>query len=211
MGGDGGASSRPTRSVKIRAALAAATVLGLTAGITLASWSDAEYVKGGYTASTFGIQSSVAGGAFADHPTAPGAAFTVQAGGMYAGSVAYTPVVLRTIPNSVAGTATFSGATLGGTDAATLGAALRYRVVLLATPTTTCDATAFTAGSTYLAGASGTTVPLTTAQQAGTIPLTANQGVNTGLCFEISLPTTAPTSLAGLTATARWTITGTST
>jgi predicted ribosomally synthesized peptide with SipW-like signal peptide len=210
MGGDGTTSSRPTRSVKLRAALAAATVLGLTAGITLASWSDAEYVRGSLTASTFGIQSNVAGGGFADHPSAPGAAFTVQAGGMYAGATAYTPVLLRTIPASVAGTAALSGATLGGSGAATLGAALRYRVVLLPTPSTTCDATAFTGTSTYLVGGSSTTVPLTTAQQAGTIALTANQGTSTGLCFEISLPTTAPTSLAGLTATATWTLTGTS-
>jgi predicted ribosomally synthesized peptide with SipW-like signal peptide len=206
MGGDGTSSSRLSRSTKLRAALAAATVLGLTAGITAASWSDAEYTSGGFTASTFGIQANVAGTGFADHPTAPGAAFTFDAVGVYAGWTGYTPVVLRTIPASLAGTGTLSGATLGGADAATLGAALRYRVVLSAT----CDATAFTGGSTFLVGTTSTAVPLTTAQQSGTISLTAAQASTTPLCFELSLPSTAPATLAAKTATARWTITGTS-
>ena len=55
---------RPRASIKVRAALAGGLVFGLAAGLTVASWTDAERVGATFTASTFNLQTSVQGAAY---------------------------------------------------------------------------------------------------------------------------------------------------
>lgn len=54
---------------KARAVLAGGLVLGVGAAITLAAWTDQEWVRGVFGSGTFGIEGSANGGAFAEHPT----------------------------------------------------------------------------------------------------------------------------------------------
>ena len=64
-------STRPRTSIRVRAALAAGLVMGVAAGMTVASWTDAEFVSGQFTASSFGIEVNVNGAGYshgdADH------------------------------------------------------------------------------------------------------------------------------------------------
>ncbi|MGE3194019.1 MAG: SipW-dependent-type signal peptide-containing protein, partial [Microbacteriaceae bacterium] len=61
--------TRPHASLRVRAALAGGLVLGVSAGLTVASWTDAEYTSSTFTASAFGMQSSVDGAAFSSSAT----------------------------------------------------------------------------------------------------------------------------------------------
>ncbi|WP_431220628.1 SipW-dependent-type signal peptide-containing protein [Leifsonia xyli] len=189
----------------MRAVLASGLVLGAGATATLARWTDVEFVTGAFTSSRFTTESSVNGGAYADNATAPGGTVTI-AGPFAPGVSAYVPVLIRTKPGSVAGTVSLGGATLGGTDAASLGAALVYRVVRT---TGACAAAAFAGAPAFVVGAAATSRPLTTGQEAGVVstlaPATATvAGAPTGFCFEVTLPAGAPNSLQGKTATATW-------
>ena len=49
----------PRASIKVRAALAGGLVFGLAAGLTVASWTDAERVGATFTASSFNLQTNV--------------------------------------------------------------------------------------------------------------------------------------------------------
>jgi predicted ribosomally synthesized peptide with SipW-like signal peptide len=197
--------SRSVRALRLRAVLSSGLVLGVGAAVTLASWTDQEYATGTFQTSVFNTQSSVNGGAYADNATSPGAAVTVS-GPFAPGVSSYFTVSIRTTANSVAGTAVLNGATLGGTDAATLGTALVYRVVRT---TATCNAAAFTGTPAFVVGASGTTRALTAGQETGVSnPLAAATstapGTATGFCFEVTLPAGASNTLQGKTATATW-------
>ncbi len=203
--------SRSVRALRLRAVLAAGLVLGVGAAVTLASWTDQEFSTGSFSSSVFDTQSSVNGAAYADNSVSPGPTFALT-GPFAPGVSSYFPVLIRTKVNSVAGTVVLNGATLGGTDAATLGAALVYRVVLT---TSTCSAAAFSASPVFVVGAAGTTRALTAGQEAGVNTLLAaatstTPGAATGYCFEVTLPATAPSSLQGKTATATWQFAATS-
>lgn len=197
--------SRSVRALRLRAVLASGLVLGAGAAVTLAAWTDREYTTGSFQTSVFNTESSVNGGAYADNATAPGASVTI-AGPFAPGVSSYFSVSLRTTANSVAGTASLNGATLGGTDAATLGAALVYRVVRT---TATCNATAFTGSPVFVVGAAATTRALTAGQETGVVNALAAAtssapGAATGFCFEVTLPAGASNTLQGKTATATW-------
>ncbi len=203
--------SRRVRALRLRAVLAAGVVLGSGAGMTLASWTDVEYGTGSFTGSVFATESSVGGSAYAANATAPGATATIS-GAFAPGVSAYLPVLIRTTAASVAGTVTLNGATLGGTDAATLGAALVYRVVRT---TATCAASAFSGTPVFVVGSAGTTRPLTAGQETGVVnPLGAATagapGSPTGFCFEVTLPTGAANSLQHKSASATWQFTAVS-
>jgi predicted ribosomally synthesized peptide with SipW-like signal peptide len=203
--------SRSVRALRLRAVLASGLVLGTGAAVTLASWTDREYATGAFQSSVFSTESSVNGAAFADNSVSPGP--TVSVGGPFTpGTSSYFSVAIRTTAGSLAGTAALAGATLGGADAATLGAALVYRVVRT---TATCDASAFGGSPVFVVGASGTARALTAGQETGvTNPLAAasssTPGAATGFCFEVTLPAGAPNSLQGKTTTATWQFTTTS-
>lgn len=187
-------------------------MLGAGATVTLASWNDSEYATGSFTTSVFDTESDVQGGGYADNSTAPGPTVTFSGAGFSPGVSEYFPVLIRTKVNSVAGTVVLDAATLSGTDAATLGAALVYRVVLT---TGTCDATAFTGSPVFIVGAATTYRALTVGQETGVTNTLAAAtatlpGAPTGFCFEVTLPSNAANSLQGKTATATWQFVATS-
>ncbi|TPW76817.1 SipW-dependent-type signal peptide-containing protein [Schumannella sp. 10F1B-5-1] len=198
-------------SVRVRAAIAGGLALGLGAGFTLAAWNDAEMARGTFTASYFGTQSSVNGGAFADSATAPGVTVALSATGFVPGVPSYTNVRIRTIAQSVTGTASLGGATMSGTGGATLGAWTQYRVVRLDTAAT-CDATAFAGTPNWVVGSASTAPTLTTGQNSGVVnPLAAAAGATPGtataFCFQVYLAENAPTTTQTLSGSATWTFT----
>jgi hypothetical protein len=125
--------------------------------------------------------------------------------------VVYFNVLIRTKANSIAGTAVLNAGTLSGTDSATLGANLVYRVV---STTGTCAAAAFTGSPAYVVGAAATFRALTVGQESGVTntlaAATASPGAATGFCFEVTLPAGSANSLQGKTATATWQFVATS-
>ncbi len=201
---------RPKVRPRVRATLAGALVLGVGATMTLASWTDSEFGAGTFAATVFNTQSSVdAGTSYADNtPTA--ATMSFNSLGMSPSTQRYASLLVRTKPNSVAGTLSLGGATIApaGTDETLiLGAALRYRVV---NTTATCDATAFTGSPSWVIGP---VVSVLTAGAAGTVAVaaaTASAGAPTGLCFEVSLPAGAANTLQGKSTIDTWQVTATS-
>lgn len=212
--GDHTSPRRRRISLRLRAVLAGGLVLGVGATVTVASWNDSEYAKGSFTTSVFDTESNVQSGGYADNSTAPGPTVTFTGAGFSPGVSEYFNDLIRTKVNSTAGTAVLEAATLGGTDAATLGAALVYRVVRT---TGTCDAAAFTVSHSpvFVVGAAATFRALTVGQETGVTNTLAAAtatlpGAPTGFCFEVTLPANADNSLQGKTATATWQFVATS-
>lgn len=202
-------AGRPFAFLRVRAVLAGALVLGVGATLTLASWTDHEYEQAAFSTSKFDTESSVNGGtSWADNSASPGATITFDASAMSPSSVKYAAVLIRTKTGSLAGNLVVSGAAYSpsGTDEATvLGAALRYRVIVT---TATCAAGLFTAGATYVVGSFAAPAMLGTTGSSTSVA--ANGTANTGLCFEVSLPSTAANTLQGLTSTVIWHVVATS-
>ncbi len=171
-------------SIRVRAALAGGLVFGLATGLTVASWTNAEYVTSTLTASRFDVEASVNGGAYSN-----AASVAIPVSGVYPGPTGarYVSVQLRTTTPSVAGAVTFRHPAIASPG--TLAAVLRYRVVQ---STATCASAVFTAGATYLVGSSSSYAsvgtPVTTAVAAGSVA--PDSGGGTGLCLEFSLPAT---------------------
>ena len=203
------AASPPFALRRVRAVLAGALVLGVGSAATLAAWTDREYGQATFTTRRFDTESSVNGGtSWADNTVSPGATFTFDATAMSPSSVKYAQILIRTKTGSLAGTLQVAGASItpAGTDEATvLGAALRYRVIV---STATCAAGLFTSGAIYVVGSFAAPVALGTTGLSTSV--TANGGSNTGLCFEVSLPSNAANTLQGKTSTAIWNIVATS-
>ncbi len=123
-------SERPRASIKVRAALAGGLVFGIAAGLTVASWTDAERVGATFTASSFNLQTNVQGaGVHVDRrldghgrPRRP------------PGSIPEAPAPgtsrckVKTAAVSVAGTVRLSAAANGG---AGLTPVLRSRIVTI--------------------------------------------------------------------------------
>ncbi len=181
-------------------------MLGVTAPVTLANWVDAEDASGAFTASQFGTESSVQSAEYLHSGTSPGSVVIFSGTGFAPTVSKYFPVAIRTTVDSIAGTVALNGATVSGTDAATLGTALRYRVV---NTTATCDITAFAGTSLFVVGTASANRTLTTAQEPGVSNVLASAsssatGTPTGFCFEVTLPAGTASSLQGKTATATW-------
>lgn len=214
LAGHSGDHARSTWPVT-RALLAGGMVLacGLTGVITLAAWTEDEVAQATFSASKFGIQSSVdlAGAVWVD--TTPGSPATLpfSAAGMSPSTTRYAGIGLRTSAGSLAGTISLGP---GEPQATTpLAAALKYRVVAKPAPVApalpSCGSGDFSGTPTYIVGAAGR-VPLTTAG-ASSVSIGGNQSGGRFLCFEVSMDSAAPNSLqsaAPLSLT--WTITGTS-
>ncbi|MDD9205230.1 SipW-dependent-type signal peptide-containing protein, partial [Georgenia sp. 10Sc9-8] len=191
----------PTRSKKIKAMLAGGLVLGVGATVTLASWSDQAFVDGVFRTSTFGIEARTTPTAEWQEAETEASAVdltleTSLARELQPGATVYTPLELRTVTGSVAGTVTLEGAEPVGEAA--LFEALTYTVVESAT----CDATAVAASTDALVPGGA---ELTQGSDAGVISVGANSTEPVTLCFAFTLPDTAddPT-LQGLDATAQW-------
>jgi predicted ribosomally synthesized peptide with SipW-like signal peptide len=165
----------------VRAALAGGLVLGLGAGLTVASWTDAALVKGTVSAGTLQLETKPGAAAYSSSATV-----SATVSGVYPGTsgAVYLPILVRTSATSVAGTVSFSHA---ATTAGGLSSVLRYRVIRSAT----CAATAFTTGTPTWVVGNATTFPLvTTAQSAVAGPsLLAQAGSSEAYCVEFSLST----------------------
>lgn len=205
-------ASRPVRGARIRALLAGALALGIGATATLASWTDTEKAQGAFTTSVFNTESSIDNGvSYADNNSGSGATLSFPASGMSPNTVRYASMLVRTKAGSITGTMTLSGGTYspaGSDETTVLGAALRYRVV---STTATCNAAAFSGSPTWVVGP--TAQPLSTAGSVAVALAAAGvstPGTASGLCFEVSLPSTADTGLQGRNSTAQWQIVATS-
>jgi predicted ribosomally synthesized peptide with SipW-like signal peptide len=208
------AARRQRTFTRVRAILAGALVLGVGATMTLASWTDNEFATGSFATSKFDTQSSIDNSAWADSTAAPGAAITFAGTGMSPDTHRYGYVLIRTKPNSVAGTLTFAAPTVtnGGTDTSPfLGAALQYKAIAISAAG--CTATTFTTGTpTYIVGGASTYSALSTAGSTGVaLPAaTASAGSPAGYCFDVYLPTGADPLLQGKSVSVTWNVTATS-
>ena len=211
------------RSAKVKAILAGGAVLGLGATVTLAAWTDTEWVFAGNAAgdgpglgtSSFEVEQNTTSpyteATFVQNESNPGGALTfgVSALSLTPGDSVYAPVALRTVAGSIAGTVTLQPAApatgLAVTDAnQALYNALTVRVAVSPT-TTTCNAAAFTAGTTIASG------PLATTGASAGQALSAASGNVQHYCFEITLPAnptlpagTQLSALQGRTAAPAW-------
>ena len=194
-------SERPRASIKVRAALAGGLVFGLAAGLTVASWTDAERVGATFTASSFDVQTSLAGGAYTASTTVSG---TVN--GIYPGTASYIALRVKTTAVSVAGSVRLSSA---GNTTDLLAPALQYRIVR---SSASCTATVFTGSPTYVVGGAST-YQLVSAALAPTTPIAvaAAGGTEAAYCIELSvIPGSSQTTYQGKSATVSWTIGGVS-
>lgn len=128
---------------KARALLAGGLVLGGGAAITLAAWTDNEWARGLFGSGTFGIEGSVDGATFADHPTSGDPAelsFAVGADNLAPASEVFAGYAVRLSAGSTyAADVTLTQDT---TDALS-GTTASY----VYTTGATCDAAAFAAGT----------------------------------------------------------------
>lgn len=211
------------RSSKVKAVLAGGAVLGLGATVTLAAWTDTEWVFAGNAAgdgpglgtSSFEVEQNTtnpyAEATYVQNETNPGGAlrFGVSALSLTPGDSVYAPVALRTVAGSIAGNVTLQPAVpatgITVTDAnQALYNALTVRVAV-STTTTTCNAAAFTAGTIIANG------PLATTGASAGQALSAAGGNVQHYCFEITLPAnptlpggTQLSALQGRTAAPAW-------
>jgi predicted ribosomally synthesized peptide with SipW-like signal peptide len=188
----------------VRAALAGGLVLGLGAGLTVASWSDAEYVTGTFTASAFDLQTNVQSGGWTT--ANPVTAVPVPLTGLYPGSPSYVSLKVKTTAGSTAGTVSLSAAA----NTTALAAVLQYRVVKTAIG---CSATAFNGTQPYVVGSGAPAyqqVSLSLAPITGTA-LAANATSEVEFCIELGFPVGTAQSYASTSGTLTVNILGTST
>lgn len=217
------ASGRTRTSGRVRALLAAGGVVGVGAAVTLAAWTDTEWVFGGtgdpatpIGSSVFEVQQNVFDGAgFADRETQPSAGalnFTMSAATLSPGAVVYAPMQLRTTAGSVAGTAVLNGAVAGtGTDAA-LFAELLYQV-RTDVAAAACDAAgmAGTSSNDLVVAGSPLTAPGAVSFALPAAPDAITPGDAVDLCFAMTFPSTSTdTALQGLAAIPVWNFVATS-
>ena len=195
-------SERPRVSIKVRAALAGGLVFGLAAGLTVASWTDAERVGATFTASSFDLQSSLQGATFTNV-----AAVSGNVTGLYPGSLAYISLKVKTAAVSTAGTVSLSAAA----NSTSLDAVLRYRIIRNAP---TCNATAFAGSPVYVVGSAVPAYQQVSTALAATpgLALTANAGSEIDYCIELGMPATGVSQVtyAGTSGIVTWNIIGTS-
>jgi predicted ribosomally synthesized peptide with SipW-like signal peptide len=200
--------ARLTRG-KVFALLSGGLVLGLGATATLASWNDSEWVFGGVDSTLSGVTTSVfevqqnRGSGWGDFETSPGGALTFVAptSGLTPGDAAYTQVSLRTTSGSLAGTLSLQAGVTAPTPAyaasdSGLWSAMQLRVVVTTGTPGTCDATAFSAGATYVVGSFAAGASMAAAG-SGTRSLSASAGNQQNYCFQLLLPGTAADTLQG--------------
>ncbi|MGB3413235.1 MAG: acyl-CoA dehydrogenase, partial [Microbacteriaceae bacterium] len=154
-------SSDAQRKKKTLALLSGGVVIALGTSLTLASWSDSEWVWGGLNGnanvgtSTFEVKQNTTLTtdplAWTDKETNPGDPLLFSAGSlvMTPGDKIFAPVALQTTSTSIAGTAKLQAAVAAAAPitqndtGGLLWAAIDQRVVTQNVPFT-CDATAFT-------------------------------------------------------------------
>ena len=194
------------KSRKVKALLAGGLVLGVGAAVTLAAWTDQEWVKGEFTAGSFNIQGSTNGTDFSDHASADGAAqlgFDLPANlsaNLAPGDTVAAPFSLRLAAGTTYDAAVKLKSAAGTGDNA---GNLTYKLVQVADA---ASCTPEAAGTTTLVaeGTSLNTAPDTAefALEQGTSN-TAGTAVN--LCFQV---TAGDDLKQGQQATATWLVLG---
>ncbi len=198
-------------------------MLGVGAAVTIAAWTDTEWVFGGTDtgapigSTSFEVQQNVYDGGdgaaqFVDRETQSGAGglnFTVTAGSLPPGVTVYAPMQLRTTAGSIAGAVVLNAGVDGSEVPTALFAALTYHVKT-GVAQTACN-------SVGMAGTAGDLVPVgSPLATAGTVPFAVPAGVagapgaSVDLCFALTLPMDVPDGLQGLLATPVWSFTSTS-
>lgn len=209
---------------RLRAVLAGAGVLGIGAAVTLAAWTDTEWIFGGTDSdgtaigtTVFEVEQNVYDGAdfqnresWPEDATAGRLNFTVAAAALSPGAVVYAPMQLRAAPGSVGGTVVLNAAQQGPATDAGLFGALVYQA-RTGVPQASCNAAGI-GGGTALAPASSTlaTGGSATFEVTGAPSATA-AGTPVDVCFQITMPASATsTALQGKTVTPVWSFTATS-
>lgn len=204
------------RKKKVLALLSGGLVLGVGAMVTLASWTDSEWVFGGQNgdpnigASVFEVEQNTVApftipANWVQFENNPGGELVFSPGSLALtpGDSVYAPVALRTTANSVAGRVVLQPA-IAATDITVddvgglLWAALAQRVVT-STSVFTCDANAFTTLAPFATGALGTAAGASPGQS-----LALASGSTQYYCFEITLPSGSPDTLQGRTVAPAW-------
>ena len=197
---------RRLRNRRIKAILAGGLVFGIGAAATLAAWTDTEEASGSFKAGTFNIDLSVNGSNWNNTST-----MTFNATGMYPGSKVYAPVFIRTTPDTtIDGDLKVSSGGTGSTSG--IAGALVYRAVTTSYTTGgfTCDASTFASGANYVYGGASATTPLSgSAGGAVSQSVSKTAGSIAAYCFEVTLPTSTPSSAQGTSASNTWTFTAT--
>ncbi|GAA3598011.1 hypothetical protein GCM10022198_22870 [Klugiella xanthotipulae] len=187
-------------------------MLGTGATATLAAWTDGEVATGTFGTSVFDTVSTSAGTTVGSHPTAPGASLTFAATAMSPGVSAYAWLnVNTTAATTISGSMSLTLVKATDTSGVALSTYLQYRIVQLATASTTCAAASFTGSPTWVTPANTYTnvaaaLPTTTA-----IALASGGTAEKRLCIEVQLAPTATSDRQGQTANIQWTFTATST
>ena len=204
---------------KVMAIAAGGLVLGVGASVTLAAWTDTEWVFGGngddgpgIGTSTFEVQQSTVAPftAFTDEEENPGGeiVFLPDALDLTPGDTVYASVALRTTEESVGGMVTLAPAVPAeGIDDddpdGILFGALDLRVATDDAPFGACYATAFGAGATIIADG-----PLEGTGGNAAQELDAEADSTQHYCFEITLPELADgedgEDLMGLSVAPAW-------
>ncbi|WP_228484574.1 SipW-dependent-type signal peptide-containing protein [Microbacterium cremeum] len=195
---------------RLQAVLAAGIVLGAGTAVTLAAWTDTENATGGFGSSVFGTESQSQGSpTYASQTTAPGATLTFNATAMSPGTSFYAWLNVRTTPAStVGGTVSLTSiAPSGG-----LASALQYRAVRMpgATPSSTCNAAAFTGTPVFVAGAAASYLPVSQVPATPVASPIGAAGAELGFCFEVRIAPGSADSFQGQTGSVTWTLTATS-
>lgn len=179
-------------------ALAGCLVLGAGGVVTLAAWTDDQYASGTFTAGVFSIVGSVDSTTFSEHSEADTAAalrFTLpQSMQMAPGTDVYALFAVRTTSDSDSGYARFTA-----DEANANGPGQHFRYGVRTVSGTTCDASAYRAGSEVIPDESSLGASATTSQPVAA----AGSGV-VAYCLRVVLPPGAPNTIQGTTVDSSW-------
>ncbi|MDR5712584.1 SipW-dependent-type signal peptide-containing protein [Nesterenkonia flava] len=194
---------RRRRRRKVQAVLAAGSVLGVGAAVTLASWTSSQYTETTINAGTFVLEGAVPGGEFLPAPleSAHTLVFT-DAAAMHPGSTGYAAFSVRTASGSMGGEVRIQAAE---ENVAGLGQWLTYGVALIEDPAA-CHAATFNAGTQIVprgtAVSTGSQSPASVAPDGGSVA---------HFCLEITLPEEGvPNEAQGTSAHVTWEFRGSS-
>ncbi len=204
-------SATRQRRGKVRAILAGCAVLGVGAAVTLAAWTDSEWVWGGGSGdgdnigtSQFDVQQNVWDGVggtanFVDREAIPGGQLRFQpnATALTPGDTITAAMQLRTANGSDAAEVSLQGAVTNGSDA-DLFTAMTYAAYEDVSQAD-CQAQITGGGTVLVPPGSPLSQP-----GAATFTLAANSGSTMDLCFVLSLPADASDALQGLQVSPAW-------
>lgn len=194
------AGGRRIRLLRIRALLAGGLVLGTGATSTLASWNDAEYANGTFTAARFGVEGSLDGTNYSKHTSSNAAAlsFSPAVTGLFPGNTSYAAFAVRATSGSIAGHVQISA----GTPTGALSD-LRYGVRTVS-GMGQCNAASYAGGGAVIPDGStlGTSAAVSQTLAADRTPVY--------YCFAISLPVGASNGMQGQAIAQTWQLVATS-